>query len=65
MKAIIILSITLLTNLLVSQQSLDTIYANDKMNVALFFPEPIRQELTEHPILFLPTTEKKNNILVC
>ncbi|WP_338357090.1 DUF4138 domain-containing protein [Yeosuana marina] len=26
-----------------AQKSLDTIYANDKMNVSLFFPSPIRQ----------------------
>ncbi|WP_273277538.1 DUF4138 domain-containing protein [Maribacter polysiphoniae] len=29
-----------------AQQSLDTIYANDKKNVALFFPTPIRQGIT-------------------
>lgn len=29
-----------------AQQSLDTIYANDKKNVALFFPNPIRQGIT-------------------
>lgn len=28
------------------QKSLDTIYANDTKNVALFFPEPIRQGIT-------------------
>ena len=27
-------------------KDLDTIYANDKMNVALFFPDPIRQGIT-------------------
>ncbi|UII78622.1 DUF4138 domain-containing protein [Flagellimonas sp. CMM7] len=46
MKTIIIISITLCTNLVVAQQTLDTIYANDKKNVALFFPEPIRQGVT-------------------
>jgi len=46
MKAIILITITLLTNLVVAQQTLDTIYANDKKNVALFFPEPIRQGIT-------------------
>ncbi|GMN11583.1 hypothetical protein MTsPCn9_25390 [Croceitalea sp. MTPC9] len=47
MKAIIIIiPITLFTNLVVAQQTLDTIYANDKKNVALFFPEPIRQGIT-------------------
>ena len=29
-----------------AQQKLDTIYANNKKNVALFFPEPIRQGIT-------------------
>tara|TARA_R110002051_G_scaffold63132_1_gene114892 strand:- start:12510 stop:13334 length:825 start_codon:yes stop_codon:yes gene_type:complete len=29
-----------------AQQALDTIYANDTKNVALFFPEPIRQGIT-------------------
>ncbi|WP_040280285.1 DUF4138 domain-containing protein [Psychroserpens damuponensis] len=29
-----------------AQKSLDTIYANDKKNVALFFPNPIRQGIT-------------------
>lgn len=46
MKTIIIITITLLTNSVVAQQTLDTIYANDKRNVALFFPEPIRQAIT-------------------
>ena len=27
-------------------KTLDTIYANDQKNVALFFPEPIRQGIT-------------------
>ena len=31
---------------LFSQQSLDTIYANDTKNVAVFFPKPIRQAIT-------------------
>lgn len=46
MKAIIIIAITLFTNFVVAQQTLDTIHANDKKNVALFFPEPIRQGIT-------------------
>lgn len=46
MKTITVIVITLYTNLLVAQQTLDTIYANDKKNVALFFPEPIRQGIT-------------------
>ncbi len=46
MKTIILIAIPLFTNLVVAQQKLDTIYANDKKNVALFFPEPIRQGIT-------------------
>ncbi|AWX43603.1 hypothetical protein HME9304_00594 [Flagellimonas maritima] len=46
MKTIIVIAITLYTNLVVAQQTLDTIYANDRKNVALFFPEPIRQGIT-------------------
>ncbi|MCR9066627.1 MAG: conjugative transposon protein TraN [Cytophagales bacterium] len=46
MKAIIIIIITLFTNFVVAQHTLDTIYANDKKSVALFFPEPIRQGIT-------------------
>ncbi len=34
------------SNIATAQQKLDTIYANDKKNVALFFPEPIRQGIT-------------------
>lgn len=44
---------------------LDTIYANDQKNVALFFPEPIRQGITGSKTLFLPTIVKKSNILDC
>ena len=29
-----------------AQKPLDTIFVNEKMNVALFFPEPIRQGIT-------------------
>lgn len=46
MKIHMIIVITLCTNYLAAQQSLDTIYANDKKNVALFFPDPIRQGIT-------------------
>lgn len=46
MKTYIILVITICSNYLTAQQSLDTIYANDKKNVALFFPDPIRQGIT-------------------
>lgn len=43
---IILLFIITNANNINAQQPLDTIYANDKMNVALFFPEPIRQGIT-------------------
>lgn len=33
-------------NILYAQQALDTLYANDAMNVALFFPSPIKQAIT-------------------
>lgn len=46
MKNIVIIAITFFTNFVAAQQTLDTIYANDKKNVALFFPEPIRQGIT-------------------
>lgn len=49
MKNFIFISIFLLGTVLSSAQSsfrLDTIYANDQKNVALFFPEPIRQGIT-------------------
>lgn len=46
MKTFIIITITLFANYAIAQQSLDTIYANDKKNVALFFSEPIRQGIT-------------------
>ena len=46
MKTIIVIVITLFTNLVVAQHKLDTIYANNKKNVSLFFPEPIRQGIT-------------------
>ncbi|MEL7269532.1 MAG: DUF4138 domain-containing protein [Bacteroidota bacterium] len=46
MKTLIIIVVTFFTNFIVAQQPLDTIYANDKKNVALFFPEPIRQGIT-------------------
>ena len=46
MKTYMIITITLFANYVIAQQSLDTIYANDKKNVALFFSEPIRQGIT-------------------
>ena len=46
MKTCIAIILTFCTNYIIAQHSLDTIYANDKKNVALFFPEPIRQGIT-------------------
>ena len=46
MKTYIIILITLFTNYIVAQKPLDTIYANDNKNVALFFSNPIRQGIT-------------------
>ncbi|GAA3554103.1 DUF4138 domain-containing protein [Snuella lapsa] len=46
MKSIITLIILTICLSLNAQQKLDTIYANNKKNVALFFPEPIRQGIT-------------------
>lgn len=44
---ILITSLSLIFSMsIVAQQPLDTIYANDKKNVALFFPNPIRQGIT-------------------
>ena len=38
---------------------LDTIYANDTKNVALFFPEPIRQGITGSDNFVFPNIIKK------
>ena len=49
MKHLIFISLLLLVPVLTTAQPsfrLDTIYANDQKNVALFFPEPIRQGIT-------------------
>ncbi|MBI6119138.1 DUF4138 domain-containing protein [Salegentibacter maritimus] len=49
MKNFILISIFLFGTILTTAQTsfrLDTIYANDQKNVALFFPEPIRQGIT-------------------
>ena len=46
MKTYIIILLLIFSNSIVAQQKLDTIYANDKKNVALFFPNPIRQGIT-------------------
>ncbi len=43
MKIFILISLLAFANPLSAQKVLDTIYANEHKNVALFFPEPIRQ----------------------
>ncbi|CAL2104167.1 conserved exported protein of unknown function [Tenacibaculum sp. 190130A14a] len=45
-KYIITLLFALICSTLNAQQQLDTIYANEHKNVALFFPKPIRQGIT-------------------
>ncbi|WP_445730979.1 DUF4138 domain-containing protein [Mariniflexile sp.] len=46
MKTYIILMLLAYSMSTVAQPKLDTIYANDQKNVALFFPDPIRQGIT-------------------
>ena len=46
MKTYILIIISICTNLITAQKSLDTIYANEQKNVALFFPNQIRQGIT-------------------
>jgi len=49
MKNLIFISLSLFSTVITTAQTsfdLDTIYANDQKNVALFFPEPIRQGIT-------------------
>ncbi|ASV31510.1 MULTISPECIES: DUF4138 domain-containing protein [Flavobacteriaceae] len=46
MKTFITLLLLTFTISIQAQRSLDTIYANDQKNVALFFPKPIRQGIT-------------------
>ena len=46
MKTNITLLILICSISIFAQKPLDTIYANDQKNVALFFPNPIRQGIT-------------------
>lgn len=46
MKKYIIIVFTICSNYIMAQQKLDTIYANNKKNVILFFPNQIRQGIT-------------------
>lgn len=46
MKTYSIITLIILSNYITAQKQLDTIYANESKNVALFFPEAIRQGIT-------------------
>ncbi|MGB3150202.1 MAG: conjugal transfer protein, partial [Maribacter sp.] len=46
MKTSITFLILICSMAMVAQKPLDTIYANDQKNVALFFPNSIRQGIT-------------------
>lgn len=46
MKTLIIFILCVYSTSTLAQQKLDTIYANDQKNVALFFPDPVRQGIT-------------------
>ena len=46
MKTFILIIVLICSNSIFSQQKLDTIYANEQKNVALFFLNPIRQGIT-------------------
>ncbi len=66
MKTIIITLISLCFTLIVKANNpnpLDTIYANDKMNTALFFPSDIRQAITgSDNIIFTYNREQQQNL---
>lgn len=49
MKAAIVLLVSLISLSLQAQEVLDTLYANDQKNIALFFPKPIRQGIVGAP----------------
>ncbi|PQV48832.1 uncharacterized protein DUF4138 [Jejuia pallidilutea] len=46
MKTYIVIILSIYSSCALAQKTLDTIYANENKNVALFFPEPIRQGIT-------------------
>jgi len=60
MKTYIIILLIVCSSSILAQKPLDTIYANDQKNVALFFPNPIRQGVTgaEH-FVFTYNREKE------
>nr|WP_292960828.1 DUF4138 domain-containing protein [Muricauda sp. UBA7809] len=62
MKTYILLPILTLANLLNAQEMLDTIYANERTNVAMFFPRPIRQGIVGAPnFVFTYNREKEQH----
>ena len=61
MKTIVILISLIVSSSIHAQVILDTLYANNKKNVALFFPKPIRQGITgavSYTHLTLPTNRE-------
>lgn len=62
MKTVIIILLLAFTNPLSAQKVLDTIYANEHKNVALFFPNPIRQGIVGSPnFVFTYNREKEQH----
>lgn len=62
MKTHFLIPLLALTNLLNAQEVLDTIHANGHKNVALFFPEPIRQGIVGAPnFVFTYNREKEQH----
>lgn len=66
MKTYLLISVFLLFSTFIKAQDrthLDTIYANDQKNVALFFPEPIRQGITgSDQFVFTYNREKEQHL---
>ncbi len=60
MKLLIIITVMIFCNMISAQKVLDTIYANEEKNVAMFFPKPIRQGITGNTnFVFTYNREKK------
>lgn len=60
MKTFSLICLLACANILSAQKALDTLYANGDMNVALFFPKPIRQGITGAPnFVFTYNREKE------
>jgi len=63
MKRILIISILIISSQMLAQKHLDTIYANEHKNVALFFPEPIRQGIVGAPNFVFTYNREKEQYL--